>query len=55
MGSRTEHATFPSQADEWAALDCDEFPDLVPCDGCGENYDRTYAPACPNGCEADDE
>ena len=55
MVNRTEHATFPSQADEWAALDCDECPDMVRCDGCGESYDLTYVAFCPNGCETDDE
>ena len=55
MINRTAHATHSTQADEWAALECDECPDLVTCEGCGESYDRTYAPACPNGCEVEDD
>jgi len=55
MTNRTAHATYSTQADEWAALDCDEYPDMVMCDGCGESWDRTYAPECPNGCEIEDD
>ena len=55
MINRTAHATYSTQADEWAALACDEYPDMVVCDGCGESYDCAYVPACPNGCEDEDE
>ena len=54
MINRTALATFSALADEWAALDCDEYPDLVECEDCGEDFDRTYVAECPNGCEPED-